>query len=155
MKGFSLIELLVSISIIAILVYGVVSNYDRYNNRQKLLQTAKNLINDLRLSENNAISGLKPSSGCTQLVGYQFSFPTFRSYSSQANCSPEGLVGPVTTGSLASGITFSPVPGSILFGVLTRGISSNVTITLTYANASISYAIMVSTSGNINDLGFQ
>lgn len=154
-EGFSLIELLISMTIVALLVYGVVSNYDRYNNRQTLKQVAKNLVNDLRFAQNNAISGLKPTSGCTQLVGYQVSFPSLASYAIQANCAPEGMAGSAVTVRLPGGITFSPPPQTFLFGVLTRGIGSNMTITLTNAALSLSYALSLTTSGNINDLGFQ
>lgn len=151
MKGFSLIELLIAMSIIIIVVGGVVANYDKFNSRQVLKQTAQTLKNDLRLAESGAITAQKPASGCTQLFGYQVAF-TQSSYSVQADCS-EGLVGVMTTVTLPGGITFASVPSPILFGVLTQGVASDVTVTVT--SSAGSYAISVSRSGDINDLGFQ
>lgn len=150
-SGFSLIELLISISIIAMLVYGVISGYERYSVRQKLQQTSQNFINDLRFAENQALSGVKPS-GCTILTGYQVSF-TQNTYTTRAKCSPEGLVGTISSVSLPTGLTFDPVPSSIIFGVLTGGISSSVSIYLKYA--SFTYQVNVDVSSIVTDKGFQ
>ena len=151
-SGFTLIELLVTVVIIGILTIGSVSTYDRFNNRQTLRQAALTLKNNLRLAQSNAMSASKPSAGCTQLAGYQVSFAQ-SSYAIQATCSPEGLAGLSTTVNLPVGASFVSVPATLIFGVLTSGISASETMTLT--KASFNYAISVSTSGDINDLGFQ
>lgn len=149
--GFTLIELLVAMGIIVLIAGGVIASYDKYNNSQRLKQAAQTFKNDLRLAETKALSGQKPSSGCTQLLGYQVSF-TQNSYVIQAKCS-EGLAGETVTVTLPLGITFASVPQVILFGVLTTGVENDVTLTLT--GLSRSYIIGVSRSGDIGDLGFQ
>ena len=56
-NGFSLIEMMVVISIILILVVLILANYRGSQNRYALAQAAQKLISDLRKTQNMAISG--------------------------------------------------------------------------------------------------
>ncbi len=149
--GFTLIELLVAMSITMLIGGLMLANYTKYNKNQQLKQAALTLKNNLRLAQNKASIGQKPAIGCTELVGYQLTFSD-SSYVTQAVCT-EGAAGEVDTVTLPIGITFSPIPSSITFGVLTRGIANDVTITL--ATTSNRYSIILTRSGDMNDLGFQ
>lgn len=151
LTGFTLIELLVAMSIIMLVSGFLLANYTRYNKNQQLKQTSLTLKNNLRLAQSKATIGQKPPSGCTELVGYEVTF-VVSSYDVQAVCT-EGVSGETVTVTLPTGITFSSIPPPITFGVLTRGIAADVTITLT--NGSKTYAISLSRSGDINDVGFQ
>lgn len=151
-NGFTLIELLVSLAIVFLMAGGILARYDTYTKSQKLKQAALTLKNDLRLAQSKASSAVKPDTGCTELTGYTVAFPTSATYTLQASCT-EGPVGELTTVTLPEGITFSSPPASILFGVLTRGIAQDVTITLTGSGRT--YGVRVNRSGDINDLGFQ
>lgn len=146
--GFTLVELLVSIAIMALLTGGVLSNFDKYNSAQRVKQTALTLKNDLRLAQNKALSGQKPSTGCTQLDGFNVIF-TASTYSTQATCDSGHSAGEITTITLPTAITFSPVPVPILFGVLTRGSANDVTLTLTNSKGTV-YTVSVKKGGDID-----
>lgn len=151
-QGFTLIELLIAMSI-SMLVGGLLlANYTRYNKNQQLKQAALTLKNNLRLAQNKASAGQKPTGICSELIGYQITFTDNTTYQTQALCT-EGATGESVTVTLPTGITFLVVPSPITFGVLARGVSSDVTFTLT--NGSKNYVIMLSRSGDINDNGFQ
>ena len=94
-SGYTLIEILVSMSIIGLIFnFGYIS-YRDFARRQSLLGNARNLRADLRLAQEQAMSGKKPSSvacsGEGSLVGYDFYLDSATSYVIQANCTG-GLV---------------------------------------------------------------
>lgn len=150
-QGFTLIELLVAMSVVMIIGGFVLSNYTKFNQAQLLKQSALTLKNNLRFAQNKATTGQKPASGCSQLLGYQVTF-TSSSYDVQAICT-EGTAGENVSIQLPTGIQFSPIPSPIIFGVLTRGVASDVLVTV--SNSSRNYIISISRSGDINDMGFQ
>jgi prepilin-type N-terminal cleavage/methylation domain-containing protein len=153
MKGFTLIEVVVAISI-ALLVTGlIIANYNTYNDIQTLKQATLTLKNDLRFIQSKAISGEKPSSGCSQLQGWNISFLA-DSYSYQPECS-EGLVEPVVLVHLPPAVTFSPIPSPFSMSVLTRGTDLPAAITITLTGAGKNYQLVVETSGDISDRGLQ
>ncbi|MFZ5845376.1 MAG: pilus assembly FimT family protein [Patescibacteria group bacterium] len=151
--GFTFIELLVVMGVILLLTSGIIAGYNNFTDNQRLKQTALTLKTNLRFAQTKAASADKPTSGCTQLVGYAVSF-TNSSYNVQAQCS-EGLVGSLTSVSLPVGISFSPIPETIVFRVLTRGTTSDNPVTLTLIGRLKSYRLEVSPKGDITDLGFQ
>lgn len=146
--GFTLIELLVSAAIIIVVTGGVIVNYNTYNDAQKVRQAALTVRNNLRFAQSRAYNGEKPASGCTELLGYRLTF-TATSYTTQAQCA-EGLAGEEKPVTLESGLSFSPVPSDILFRILTRGVDSDVTITVTGANRS--YQFGVTRSGDMSEV---
>lgn len=153
MKGFTLIELVVTTGVILLIAGGVVANYNNYSDNQRLKQAALTLKNNLRLVQTKAASAEKPASGCSEMVGYQVSF-TSTSYSIQARC-VEGLAGSSTSTNLPAGITFSPVPAAVVFRVLTRGVASDTPLDI-YLDGRIKlYRLQIEPGGDIVDLGFQ
>ncbi len=147
-SGFTLIELLVSVAIVIVVTGGVIVNYNTYNDTQKTRQAALTVKNNLRFAQSRAYNGEKPSSGCTQLQGYRVTFAA-SSYTTQAQCS-EGLAGSQQTVALEGGLSFSPIPGDVLFRVLTRGIDSDVTVKVTGSNRS--YQFQVTRSGGLSEV---
>ena len=110
---------------------------------------------NLRLAQSRAQSGVKPTSGCTELTGYTVNF-TQSSYSIQAQCTPEGLVGSITNVTLPTTTSFVPVPTTLIFGVLTRGlVNINNSVTITVSGFNHNYDIVVEVNGTITDGGFQ
>lgn len=155
MKGFTFIEILVTIAITMLLFSGTAASYSRFTDESRLKQAALTVKNDLRLAQNKAISGEKPlNMSCDQLIGYVVTF-TDKSYSVQAQCNPNQVNAPIKTVSLGNTVSFVPVPAPITFGVLTQGvnISSDETITLSGANKT--YKFTLSPQGEITDLGIQ
>jgi prepilin-type N-terminal cleavage/methylation domain-containing protein len=155
MKGFTLIEVVVSISISLIVTGLIIANYNSYNDIQTLKQAALTLKNNLRFIQSKAGSGEKPVSGCTELLGWTITFIDASSYKYQPSCS-DGLVDPVTTVDLPPSVKFTtPIPPSFTMNVLTRGtsLSSDTPILLTAVGKT--YQLFISTSGDISDKGLQ
>lgn len=148
-RGFTLIELLVTMSIIGILFGIGFAKYNEFNRRQILAQTAQELKNNLRLAQNKALAGEKPTTGCTTLDGYQvnFSSGTPDSYTIQAKCS-EGPVGTAKTFKLPSTVKFTSPPSPILFKVLAQGVEGASTITLRFSGVG-DEAVTVTETGEI------
>lgn len=147
-NGFTLIELLVSVAIIMVVTGGVIVNYNTYNDAQKARQAAITVKNNLRFAQSRAYNGEKPDEGCTQLQGYRVTFAA-SSYAIQAQCT-EGLAGDQQSVDLASGLSFSPVPGDIIFRVLTRGMDSDVTVKINGTSRSYQFGVM--RSGDISEV---
>lgn len=146
--GFTLIELLVSVAIIMVITGGVIVNYNTYNDAQKTRQAALTVKNNLRFAQSRSYNGEKPASGCTVLLGYQVNFAA-TAYTVQANCT-EGLAGAAQSYTLETGITFSPVPSTITFRVLSRGIDTDTTIKA--VGSSKSYQFQVARSGDMSEV---
>ncbi len=148
--GFSLIEIIVVVGIMASVTGFILVSYNNFNTNQKLKQAAKTLRSDLRFVQTRAYSGLKPSGVvCTNIVGYQLSF-TATTYSYQAVCFPAVAVTP-TTIQLPDQITFSPIPSTFTFAVLTGTASQDVTLSLTKGSGS-PITVRVSKSGDVSEL---
>ncbi len=157
MKGFTLLEVIVAVSIALVITGFVIANYNNYNDRQQLRQAALTLKNNLRFAQNKSASGEKPkNSPCEQLIGWRVTFAA-ASYSMQAHCT-DGLAqgdGDVTTFSLPNDVSFSPVPQPITFRVLARGTTNSSAVDIITTNQSYRYRISVSPGGDIQDGGFQ
>jgi len=161
MKGFTLIELVVSVAISLVVTGFIIVNYNSYNEIQTLKQAALTLKNNLRYAQSKASTGGKPtptppmvSPICTKLTGYTVSFVE-NAYSIQASCDPEGLVGEMRSIDLPSGVTFSPVPLPFSFPVLSRGTTLDTVTILQLIGSGKQYGIQVSPGGDISDVGLQ
>lgn len=151
--GFTLIEMLVVVAIIAFLVSLGISAYNQFNRRQIVTQAALDLKNNLRMAQNKAFSGEKT---CTPgaLDGYEVYFSA-SSYYYRAKCG--GDYSPGMTFSLPSTVSITglpdlPSPNPILFKVLGQGtnVNGSTTITLTGFNDSTNtQTITVTASGEI------
>ena len=127
-RGFTLIELMVVISIIALLVGLSIAGYSNFNKTQTLQAAAKDLKNNLRLAQNKALAQEKPTT-CTCLSGYQVMIGP-SSYQMQAFCGldPKAPCGPTQTFSVPTSVTLSPSL-TVYFYVLGGG-AEPATITL-------------------------
>lgn len=153
-KGFSLIELLIASSIILIITGLAISNYGSFADTQRVRQAGKTLQNNLRFIQNRAIASVKPKE-CDHnnpMLAYRVSF-TETSYTYVPVCSNGVPPNASATIVLPDRITFSPPPSSFDFSVLTGKPTRSVTITIT--NGIRRYAVRVTESGSIEDMGFQ
>lgn len=149
-KGFTILELLVAMGVILLVSGGVVAAFNNFNEGQQVRQAALTMKGNLRLAQNKALSGEKPASGCTTLVGYTMSF-TSTSYMMRALCS-EGSVGESTTTTLPTGVSFLPVPASFTFAVLTGRIASDRTLTV--SGVSTTANVQITAGGSVSTVGF-
>lgn len=153
-QGFTLLEMMVVVSIMALTAALSVAGFGDFNNRQRVKQAALTLKNNLRSAQTKASTGRKPS-GCTKLSGYQINFPSETQYMISPVCTPEGVLAADTTIILPTSVTFSPVPSSFTYGVLTAGIidiPAERLITL-QGVGSIASTITVSPSGEVTSQG--
>jgi type II secretory pathway pseudopilin PulG len=155
MKGFTVIELVVSISISLLVAGGIIANYNTYNTNQLLKQTALTLKNNLRLLESKAAAGEKPTTVCTTLEGWMITFST-NSYTYKAKCNIEAVTDE-TIISLPTGVSFEtlPLPNPIIFNVLARGTNLDSTISITLSGFGKQYSLQLSPGGDMSDLKFQ
>lgn len=71
-RGFTLIELIVAVAIMAVLVGGGLASWGSFREKKALDAIGLNLISQFKDIKNKAISGEKPE-GCESLNGYQIS----------------------------------------------------------------------------------
>ena len=114
--AYTLIELLVGISIISIVFSVGFASYRDFSRRQALSGVTKALISDLRLIQQKALAGEKIGS-CTTLDGYKINISS-ASYSLYADCASDILLKTVDLTANEVALTTSPVTSSITFKVL-------------------------------------
>lgn len=118
--GYTLIEILVVLSIVStIFVIGYLS-FREFARRQALAGAARGVHADLRLAQEQALAGQKPE-GCTILVGYAFTVLDASTYEVTGVCSNSSFL--IKTRDLPVGIVFEPipVPNPVVFKILGQG----------------------------------
>ena len=159
--GFTLIELLVVISIILVTFSFGIASFNQFNRRERIRQAALNLKSTLRFAQSKALSAEKPDSAstcspsavpcCTTYYGVQVSFSA-TGYTVRHSCTPEGLVGPTTTVTFPTGITFVTIPSTFTY-LTTNSLDQTLDQTITLTNGVATYVIEVLRNGTINDKG--
>lgn len=149
-KGYTLIEVLVSLTVIGLLFgFGFVSFRD-FSRRQAVVSAGRMVIADLRLAQSKALSGEKPCVG--NLSTYDFTVIPTTSYRITAVCSGVGSNSVIVkTQPLPSGILISSAPqNTASFKVLGQGMAGpGVTITLSQTGTTNISTITVSEGGEI------
>ena len=142
-KGFTLIEILLAMSIVLLIASGSFIGFKSFNQQQALSSTWDSLRNSFNEARSSAASQVIRTSVCSgvgqTLIGHQISFPNDRSYELREVCQlgtnppTENLIKTVP---LPPGVTFNPVPNPtfIRFVVLTGGISGGLNRTVTITN---------------------
>lgn len=152
-SGYTLIEILIAITIIGLIFSVGYINYRQFSRKQALFSVARGVKSTLRFAQERALAGEKPSEAeCLSqgsLNGYDFFVDSNVSYRIQANCTG-GLVD-VKTISLPQGITISSSPARFTFKVIGAGtnLSSDATITLTQVATGNVVVITVTPGGEI------
>lgn len=152
--GYTLIEMLIAITIIAI-IFGVgYSNYRDFSRRQSLESFSQKVKGDLSLAREKSKTGEKPDNpfctGSNTLNGYSVTFRV-DGYSISAMCSG-GTVSNLVSVDSPDNITITlPSTNPILFKVLNTGtnLTESNTITLTLENMNINSEIIIFKSGDI------
>jgi len=156
-SAYTLIEILVSILIIATLFGIGYANFRAYARRQAVISVARQVEADLKLAQELALSGNKPDD-CTVFDGINFIIGE-GTYSLKAKCSPEDSVSLGKEDvSLPSGLTLDlsgnneSNPNAILFKSVGQGTDiqeSEAIITISQEATRLNARIIVQKSGEI------
>lgn len=155
-KGFTLIEVLVSLTVIGLLFGFGFANFRDFSRRQQLTSVARSLAGQIRLVQAKASAGEKPDdlkcNDTNTLSSYSFQIIDAFSYKIVANCMGGSVdVGEVS--SLPDGISMSPTSGTVSFKVLGQGTSivsgGSFVITLTQAGTSNTTTVTVTAGGEV------
>ncbi len=136
-KGYTLIELLVGLSIIGIIFSVGLVGYREFSRRQALTGVSKQLKADLRLAQQLALTGQKPDGvSCNTLDGYQFSRVSASVYRILVDCA--GIATPYIYKEvdLGSDVTLTSTNAIVTFKVLGQGTDLTVGNTLTLVHSS-------------------
>jgi len=159
--GFTLIELLFSISIMAIIFSVSYANLRGFQQRQRLDNAVKQVKSDLRLAQEMALAGRKPTeppgNPCTavdsDLVGYQFHRIDDDEYEIGAICTEDTGILVVVKGpeALPTGVDLLNFTGSnILFHALGRGTDRDPNVTLRLQTETLNEkTVIVTKTGDI------
>lgn len=153
--GFTLIELIVVMSIIS-LIFGIgIVRYQDFNRTQTIKSANLNLKNNLRDIQAKASAGVKPATGCTTLLGYQVWWVDNSTYRARAYCSDGGGggVGPNVFYTLPPGIIFGQNFTAFRFLTLNQGVNVAKNIVVKHQTTSVCYGVDVNIGGDIDDRG--
>lgn len=155
-EGYTLIEIMVGLTIIGLLFsFGYVS-FREFSRRQALRGSTKKMMGDLRLAQELALSGDKPDSascsGNNRLAGYSFSVDSSASYSVDAVCGGGNIE--VRSIVLPADISItSPSPNPIIFKSLGQGNNieegGSATITVSQTATGNGQTVTITSGGEI------
>ncbi len=129
-SGFTLIESLIVISIIALLVSAGVLSYRQFALRQQVESNIRNLVEDLKIIQKLSSSGNKTAPGCTGVLdGYVWApancnGSNCRSYETKVRCNQTTSLTPLKRVDFPTNLTLivGGVPtGGIIFKSLEQG----------------------------------
>jgi len=125
-KGFTLIELMVVISITAILGVLGIAGFVNYNQTQVLQFSANEVVNMLNLAKSRAQSQVKLGDSCgthTFLEGYRVDIISNDNDSYVLNSLCSGVLSPLETKTLPSSLSFD-ADNSFFFPIQTGGVEA-------------------------------
>jgi prepilin-type N-terminal cleavage/methylation domain-containing protein len=160
LNGYTLLELLIVISLITVVFTLGFARYQDFQKRQQLEAVILGIRSDLRLAQEFSIAGRKPDvpvgNDCetSSLNGYVFRRLSASTYQVEAECVSGNVIvrGPI---SISTGVSLGAIPGTptdeILFKILGRGVDrgSNTTLTLTQTGTGATAQITITPSGEI------
>jgi len=156
-NGYTLIEILITLTIVALLFGFGYASFRDFSRRQALSNAVSAVQGDLRIAQGDAATGQKPADHSCDfpktLDGYSFVIFPPSEYKIEANCVmginiTTTVVKDVT---LDSSLTLSN-PGTLQFKVLDQGTTaatSNWVLTLTQAGTSNTATVTVTMGGDI------
>ena len=158
--GYSLIEVLVAVTIISVLTGSSLVGYNRFQGRQGLKSAGEQLVSDLRLTQQKALSGQKPSGWCqgaSSLTGWRLIFTSDAVYDIRGICDSGAvtvyksitLPNSTTRTSGGSSVDFAAVNGAA--GDVSFVLSRQLGTSVSQITVSVTSAGMVKLS-NITDI---
>ena len=144
-SGFTVVELLIILSLIALLFTLGIAQYNRFNRAQSLNRAKDELVSNLRLTQGKAMAGEKPEVCTETLSGHKLKFTDNQNYKIVAVCGEE--VDIKTDVVLPAGVIKQAGPDEIFFRVLSQGIESDISLILSGFDEE--KTITVNTAGEI------
>lgn len=150
-SGYTLIEILVGLTIIGMLFgIGFVSFRD-FSRRQEIAGFAKSMMGDMRLAQGMSLAGQKPT-GCTTLDNYSFKVIGPTQYQIYADCVSTTYITKTVT--VPADLTLTtPSVNPIKFKVLGNGTNipggTSVTVVFSQAGTTNKFTITVGYIGEI------
>lgn len=154
-NGFTLIEMLVAITIM-LLLFGIgIVSYLRFDSRQQLIQAGEELKSSLRIAQARARAGDRPP-GCERLQAYELTFISDQAYEIRVLCDPEPASDIVRSqGVFKRGVRLAESPAnSIAFRSLHGGVDNPQSYDLTLDNSDLVWRVSVTAGGEITGGGF-
>ena len=121
-QGYTLIEILVAISLTLIMAWGGITYYNSFNRRQKVQQATEKVVSDIRLARSLALSQQKPTEDCITLKAFVFKVDSENSYKIFPECE-SGLLPTATKEVIIEGVSLSGTLSEVRFEVLTQTVS--------------------------------
>lgn len=120
--GYTLIEILVALTIIGLLFSFGYASFRDFSTRQAVADVAKNIQGNLRLAQGYAVSGKKPAACTSRLDSYSFYIVSGSEYKIQVNCAaaPIDVKDVILPASVSISTPF-PSPNPLKFKVLGQG----------------------------------
>ncbi len=157
MKGYTLIEILVALTVVGLLFTVGYVGFRDFSRRQALAGAVKQIQGNLSLTQGYALAGQKPDDiSCNNpnsLIGYNFNIVSTTEYKIEAVCSGGTVLREDYNLPADSGISISASsPNPILFKILGSG--TNITteyakITLTQTGTANTADVKVGSGGEI------
>ncbi len=152
-KGYTLIELVIVIAIMAILFTIGYGNFQDYSRQQALISAVRTVQTDLRTTQESAIAGNKPAACNTFLNGYRFRVISGSTYAIEASCTPNNNIS-VKQVTMPNGMTIgTPNPNPIFFKSLAHGTNigtgGTASIVITQTLTGRTRTITIGANGNV------
>lgn len=151
-NGYTIVELLIVISILALFAAFGFANFRGFSQRQEVANSTEQVISDLRFAQSQALAGTKPTSCTGDLQGYRFAVTGSSppSYAISAVCDNTVLVKTALLPATINLTTGSP----ILFMTVGHGTDilpgGSVTISISGELQSVpSQSVIVNSNGEI------
>lgn len=150
-RAYTLIEILITLTVIGILFGFGYASFRDFARRQEVAGTVKELQGDLRLAQQQALSGQKPSSGCQTLDGINFRADSLKGYLIEYICGGIAISTPIKSVTLPSDMSFSDLPPPIRFNVIANGnnLTADEVITLIQTGTNNTGTVTVTVGGEI------
>jgi len=146
-KSFTILEILIYVTIVFIFSSVGIANYLIYNEQIKLKNEGEKFVNTFELTKKKATTSELLDKNCSNFNGYQLNIASSgKSYSINFIC--QGNPTPVSTYSLSKNISFS-IGANSSFNFPPLGSGINITInSLQLKNSSINKCINISITSN-------
>jgi prepilin-type N-terminal cleavage/methylation domain-containing protein len=151
--GFTLIELIVAVTIMVLLTGGGIASYISFNDNQQLEGSARQIQSYLRAAQTKARVGDRPE-GCARLEAYKVVVPAATSQLQLLSVCDEGVETQVQVTELVNVESVSTDQGSgldVAFKVLHGGSSFDGQVTVS-SSSGRNEVFTISSGGEISDL---